>query len=81
MGYSDKIVCVGEFFGFELLVLKTGKERKKEAAKIYDDKNKEKKKKYAEARKEEIKEYNKLYRINNKEKISDVQKELEFRRI
>ena len=84
MGYCDKIVSVGDFFGIELFVLKTGKERKAEATKLFREKNKEKMietwkkyresnqetiKKYREENKEKLRETSKKYREENKDKI------------
>ena len=65
MGFSDKIVCVGDFFGIELFVLKTGKERNAE----YREENKEKFNNRDKKYREENKEKNKLYREKNKEKL------------
>ena len=69
--YSDKIESVGDFFGIELFVLKTGKERQAEAGKLYREKNKEKvrerRKIYGQANAEKIAEKNKKYYEDNKE--------------
>ena len=63
MVYSDKIVSVGDFFGIELFVLKTGKERMADYDRLRREKNKEK-----------LKEQGKIYRKNNKEKIREQRK-------
>lgn len=88
MGYSDKIVCVGEFFGFELLVLKTGKERaaeyKKAKREVLTEDQKEKRRIYARTRRNELKdtqEYKqkeskktKKYQEKHKEELKEIRK-------
>jgi hypothetical protein len=78
MPFCDKIEVVGDWFGFDLVVLKTGKERAAESKRLYREKNKEKiaesKRIYQQENKEKIAEKSKKYRENNKEILSEKKK-------